>query len=356
MSDYIISGIQQIGLGNDSVYDTWEWYRKHLGFDLPIFDEAAEANLMLPYTGGEPKSRHAVLAMNYGGGGGLEIWQHTTRVPQAPKTPIQLGDLGIQIIKYKALDVHKAYSVMKASGVKLLSEVRSNSAMLKSFYAEDLNGNWLEITEGIDWNKKGVSNIGGIVGCTIGVSDIEASLPFYQEILGYDKVLTDSTKNDQILHNIATPGVEYRRVRLTHSQARKGPFSKLLGSTYIELIQAINYTPKKIFQNRMWGDLGYIHLCFDVRNMSALQTKCTEMGHPFTVDSADSFDMGEAAGRFAYVEDPDGTLIEFVEAHKIPLIKKMGWYLDLTKRNPEKSLPGFMLWAMSLGRVKGKVN
>ena len=84
MEDYIISGIQQIGLGNDSVYDTWEWYRKHLGFDLPIFDEAAEANLMLPYTGGQPRSRHAVLAMNYAGGGGLEMWQHTSRTPLAP--------------------------------------------------------------------------------------------------------------------------------------------------------------------------------------------------------------------------------------------------------------------------------
>ena len=356
MTDYIISGIQQIGLGNDSVYDTWEWYRKHLGFDLPIFDEAAEANLMLPYTGGEPRSRHAILAMNYAGGGGLEIWQHTSRTPLTPKTPIQLGDLGIQIVKYKAMDVHKAYCDLKAAGVTLLSDVRPNNAMLKSFFAEDLNGNWIEITEAIDWNKKGISNIGGIVGCTIGVSDMDASLPFYQDILGYDKVLSDMTRDEQVPNNIANPGAKYRRVQLTHSQPRKGPFSKLLGSTYIELIQAIDYMPKRIFQDRMWGDIGYIHLCFDVRNMSALQTKCESASHPFTVDSADSFDMGEAAGRFAYVEDPDGTLIEFVEAHKIPLIKKLGWYLDLTKRNPKKPLPNFMLWAMSLGRVKDKVN
>jgi len=34
--------------------------------------------------------------------------------------------------------------------------------------------------------------------------------------------------------------------------------------------------------------------------------------------------MGEASGHFAYVEDPDGTLIEFVETHKIPIIKKLG--------------------------------
>ena len=49
-SQVIISGIQQIGIGNTDVYRTWNWYRKNLGLDVPIFDEAAEAALMLPYT------------------------------------------------------------------------------------------------------------------------------------------------------------------------------------------------------------------------------------------------------------------------------------------------------------------
>ncbi|MEZ4895109.1 MAG: hypothetical protein R2778_19105 [Saprospiraceae bacterium] len=50
---------------------------------------------------------------------------------------------------------------------------------------------------------------------------------------------------------------------------------------------------------------------------------CAEQGHPFTIDSSGSFDMGEAAGYFSYIEDPDGTLIEFVETHKIPILKKV---------------------------------
>ena len=62
--------------------------------------------------------------------------------------------------------------------------------------------------------------------------------------------------------------------------------------------------------------------------------------------------MGEAAGHFTYIEDPDGTLIEFVETHKIPIAKKINWYLDLKKRNPEKALPKWMLKALGLNRVK----
>ena len=72
-----INGIQQIGIGNRDTYKAWKWYRKAFKVDIPIFDEAAVAGLMLPYTGGEPRERHAVLAINIRGGAGFEIWQYT---------------------------------------------------------------------------------------------------------------------------------------------------------------------------------------------------------------------------------------------------------------------------------------
>ena len=86
--------------------------------------------------------------------------------------------------------------------------------------------------------------------------------------------------------------------------------------------------------------------------MQALKKHCAEKGHPFTVESNPDFDMGDAAGQFAYNEDPDGTLIEFVETHKIPIAKKMNWYLDLDKRSPSAALPDWMLKALRFNRVK----
>ena len=38
---------------------------------------------------------------------------------------------------------------------------------------------------------------------------------------------------------------------------------------------------------------------------------------------------------FTYIEDPDGTLIEFVETHKVPIAKKFGLFVDMIKRDPE---------------------
>jgi len=79
MNEPIISGIQQVGVGIPNVHEAFDWYRKHFGVDIPVFEEAAEANLMLPYTGGKPHKRHAILAINLQGGGGMEIWQYTLR-------------------------------------------------------------------------------------------------------------------------------------------------------------------------------------------------------------------------------------------------------------------------------------
>jgi catechol 2,3-dioxygenase-like lactoylglutathione lyase family enzyme len=174
--------------------------------------------------------------------------------------------------------------------------------------------------------------------------------------LGYDTVIYDETRIFDDLQAIGGGKNKHRRVLLRHSKPRQGAFSRMFGATEIELVQCIDAPTRKIFQDRYWGDCGYIHLCFDVANMPALRTYCAQKGFDFTVDSSlvhtTGFDMGEAAGNFSYIEDPDGTLIEFVETHKIPILKKIGWYLHLKNRNPTKPLPDFMLKAMALNRKK----
>lgn len=354
MQKPFISGIQQIGVGVADVEDAWKWYRKHLQIDVPIFEEKAEAGLMLPYTGGKPRERHAVLAVNMNGGGGFEIWQYVSRVPKPPHFEILPGDLGINVIKIKSFDVRKSYEKMKTEGVKILSEPSHDPAGNLHFFFEDPFGNAFQMISSDSWFHRSRNPNGGICGAIIGVSNMEKSLEFYSHILGYDQIVYQEEKVRQDLAGWDTSSQKMKCILLSRSQPETGPFSGLLGHSVIELVETTSRTPQKIFQDRFWGDLGFIHICFDIIGMDQMREKCAEFGHPFTVDSSDQFDMGEAAGHFSYTEDPDGTLIEFVETHKIPVLKKLGWYLNLLKRDRTKKLPKYMLRAMSLNRVKDK--
>lgn len=348
----LISGIQQIGIGIKDLDSAFKWYRRVFGVDVPIFEDRGEAGLMLPYTGGKPRARHAVLALNLQGGSAFEIWQYTGRQPQGPAFPLQVGDLGIFAARIKAWDVEKAFHHFSARGLSLIGGLGDSPNGAGHFFMKDPYGNIFQIVPGNDWFTKIKHSTGGTCGCMIGVSDITRSLSFYTKVLGYDRVLYDETGSFEDLAALPGGGETLRRVLLSHYEQRQGPFSRLYGTSQIELVQVLSRESKKIFDNRYWGDLGFIHLCFDVKGMQALKAECEALGFPFTVDSAESFDMGEAAGHFTYTEDPDGTLIEFVETHRIPIVKKIGWYLDLRQRNPVKPLPNWMLKALAFSRVK----
>jgi catechol 2,3-dioxygenase-like lactoylglutathione lyase family enzyme len=355
MDKFLISGIQQVGIGVSNVTEAFKWYNTRLGMDIPVFEEAAEANRMLPYTGGQPHKRHAILAINMKGGGGFEIWQYTSRTPVAPAFQPELGDLGLYCAKMKCEHAETALQELKAGGAKILGNITKDLRGKDHFFIEDPYGNFFEIVEDDVWFGKGLKNTGGPVGMIIGVSDLERSIHFYSAVLGYNKVISKTEGVSADLSVLPGGGRKMKRALLTHAAKRVGPFSELFGNSFIELVQVEEGSPRKIFENRFWGDLGFIHLCFDIKNMSALQKNCEKHGHPFTVDGGAGFEMGEAAGHFTYIEDPDGALIEFVETKKIPILKKLGWYLDLRKRPMEKPLPKLMLKAMGLNRKKLKI-
>jgi catechol 2,3-dioxygenase-like lactoylglutathione lyase family enzyme len=343
----IITGIQQAGIGVTDLDNAWAYYRRVFGFDVPVFDDIAEAGLMTRYTGNEIHSRRAVLALNMNGGGGFEIWQFKSRNPEMPDFIPVFGDLGINAVRIKCRNIEKAHRHIidnfAESGVTKCSAPDGSQYLVM----RDPFGNLFQIVEESSWFRANNEMLGGVCGVTIGVSDIDKALPLYKTALGIDTVTYDKTGTFEDLDT----GIQYRRILLHKAQSANGAFSRLFGHTQIELIQSLNRKPRKIYDNRFWGDPGFIHVCFDVNSMELLKERCLEQGFPFTVDSADSFDMGEAAGHFSYVEDPDGTLIEFVEAHKLPILKKWGWYMNLKKRKNLKPLPDWMLKTMSFNRV-----
>ena len=322
--------------------------------NVRILEDDTVAERMLPYTGGKAQKRHACIAVNLQGGGGFEIWQYSERKPQPVPFRVQVGDLGIFAAKIKSRDV-KAFHTELSTKYDKVGALSTTPAGLPCFTVEDPWGNYFQVVEDKYVFIEQHCLNGGIVGAATGCSDIDRTIPLYRDVLGYDKVVYDVTGTFDDLATMAGGGERYRRVLLASSKKRKGAFVPLFGESSVELVQALDRTPRKIFEGRYWGDPGFIQICFDVTNMRALERHCNTLGFPFTVDSCkgnEHFDMGEASGHFTYVEDPDGTLIELVEAHKLTIMKRPHIYIDMLKRPREKAFPKLFFRLMAMNKVR----
>jgi len=348
MHDFI-SGIQQVGIGVHDAQVSARKYKALFGLDTLVFDDVAKAALMTQYTGGTVHNRRAILSMNLDGGGGFEIWQYKSRTPVEPTELPQYGDLGINSPKIKCKNVAAAHKHCINEGT-WVSEIQTNPAGEQHFWVKDHYGNIFNVVEGWHWFQQTGKATGGVSGAVIGVKDMDRAIVLYRDVLGISDLVFDVTETFSD-NPTSTPG-KYRRVLLKKPQSGKGGFGKLLGSIEIELVQALDREPAKIFANRYWGDCGFIHLCFDVINMDGLKKVASEHDFDFSVDSLNSFDMESAAGRFCYIESPEGTLIELVETHKVPVLKKLGLFINLKKRNLEKPLPDWMVKLLAISKVK----
>ena len=187
MNGYLISGIQQMGIGVLNVSEAFGWYIDHFGMDCRIFEEEAEAKLMLPYTGGKPRSRHAILALNLQSGGGFEIWQYKGREPKVSTTQIQAGDLGIFSCKMKVKNIDSALKTFREKKMSILGDPIVGPDGKKTFFSKDPYGNIFQFVEATDWFMEENKVTGGAYGVIIGVTDIERAKTIYCDILGYDK-------------------------------------------------------------------------------------------------------------------------------------------------------------------------
>ncbi len=338
-----LSGIQQIGIGVKNASEAMYLYKALFGMDVLIFDDVAKASLMTQYTGEQVFNRRAILTMNLKGGGGFEIWQYLERNPLCSSN-VALGDLGIFAAILKSDNLELSHKRLKGIESITVFEIKIEEGQNAYFWIQDTYGNTFKIISSSNWFSTKQYDLGGVVGAVFGVSNMDASVTFYSQTMGIDTILYD--------YMVSENGNSYRKVGLHKKATGKGAFNKLLGDVTIELVQVLNKTPNVIFKDRFWGDCGFIHLCFDVLDMDSLKNHALKNNFKFSVDSQNTFEMDNASGRFCYIEDPDGTLIELVETHKVPILKKYGWFLDLRNRNKEKPLPNWMIKLLAISKVK----
>ena len=356
----IISGIQQVGIGVQDIHAAWKWYAEHLGFDVKVFEEKGTASLMAPYMGNKSQLRHSGLGINLQGGGGLEFVQHLEREQQEASWKIKLGDYGIYCLKIRVQDAEALHKKFSGKQLNVITPVLKNPLGVPHFFIRDPFENLINIVEDAsEWYLREGKPTGGAFGAVLGCSDLDKSLKFFAKVFGYDWVKFRDEKVFQDFVGIPGGDSPKKRAILSHLNPRQGRMSGLLGRSELELVENSKGEGQKIYKNRMWGDLGYIHLAFDVWGLDEIEARCERLGFPFTVNSKipgeEAFRMEKASGHFAYVEDPDGTLIEMIETLKIPLLNRFGINLSMKLFSSRKHLPKPMIAMMKRNRYRENI-
>ena len=349
-----INGFQHLGVGVKDHAKSWLWFRKYFRMDVPFFDAVAEAPLMNIYTHGKTINKRAAMVMNLKGGCAMELVSPVSFEARSADFEVSLGDIGIFVGGFKSENVAASRELFVKDGIEV-SAITQTPDGVDTFFVKDDNGLIYQIQKGQDWYTSSSFPTGGVGGCTVGVSDMERSLNFYKNLMGFDVVVYDITDTFADYASFLPNGNgKFRRVKLIQKTPILGGFAKLGGEQYVELVQCVDdYTPKKIWKDRIWGDVGFVHIGMDVRGMKAIGEKLSAAGHPFTCDTKDVLSMGDSTKvHCTYINDPDGILIEMIEVFKIPLIEKLGFYLDVAKRDPSKPLPAWLLKMMRFMRIK----
>jgi catechol 2,3-dioxygenase-like lactoylglutathione lyase family enzyme len=344
--------MQHIGVAVQNMDASLKYFRKIFGMNIPFFDSVQPAPLMDCYTHEKTITKRASMIMNLQGGCAMEVIRPTTFEPRKADFQIKIGDLHIFQVHMKARNVKHMHDHCKKNGALSVSEIQLNPAQQHVFDLTDIDGNFFRVEPTNECYRDMGHPSNGVAGCSIGVTNMDEALNLYSNLLGYDEVVFDRNGTFNDWGHLPGGKEQYRRVRLKQSAPTGGGFARVMGETFIELVQALDRAPARTFKGRIWGDSGFVHLGLDVKGMKKLGENLGAQGFPFRCDSNDALSMGQTKVHCTYIDDKDGTLIELIEVYKVPIVEKWGIFLNVEKRDPLKPLPNFMLNALRFSRIK----
>lgn len=344
-----INGIQHIGVAISDMNHTLPIYRKWFGMNIPFFDSVQPAPLMQVFTRNEVITKRASMVMNLKGGSAMEVIEPTSFKAQPLPTDFTLGDIGIFAVHMRMQIPQLAFEQIPQPNRR--TELLKDPTQQTRFLIQDPDGLYFWAKQDPQVFGKDISQLGGVAGLSIGVSDIGASKAFYA-LLGFDQILYEGLGVFLDLQGFPGGDQEVQRVILSTGKPAAGPFGAMIGYSQLELICSTQCKRQKIFRGRIWGDTGFVHLGLDIFDMKGLQEKLKAQQIYFACDSNEALSMGKTKVHCAYITDPDGVLIELIEVFKIPLLEKWGIFLNVHGKNAGKQLPKWLIKMLRFSRIK----
>ncbi len=351
----MITALQHVGFGVADRERSWAFYRK-LGFDVPMSLNQSYASRMESLVGGDYE-RKVVIAANLMGGATLELYQYLSTNPKPFPADWRWGNPGMSATALKVTEIERALGLFADSTDTIIAGPMPwaakpdwKAALIRD--PDDLLIYLIEIP-GMKYSlRRDGKRVGGAIFPTIAVTDMECSLRFYRDILDYSQVIYDWKGIDSMLASIPGGNRPMRRVLLHDPRPSTSFYSFYLDRGMIELVETEGKKDAHIYHGRRWGDIGQMEICFDVYDIRATFDELVRRGaKPLLEPNSEDFEMGHGAtALFAYLADPDGTMIELAEPTRLNLVKKIG--INLRKRKPGKALPRWLMKLVRFNRYK----
>jgi catechol 2,3-dioxygenase-like lactoylglutathione lyase family enzyme len=131
------------------------------------------------------------------------------------------------------------------------------------------------------------------------VSDLDLSVRFYCEALGFEKA------ESHVIGSEFAQLMDLPDVAVTSQFIRKG-------TTTIELLGFTDPAPFGEKERRPINQLGLTHLSFRVTDVPATAARMAELGGTVADQTRTTIPFGDTALDFLYCTDPDGTRIELM--------------------------------------------
>ncbi|MBW1999147.1 MAG: VOC family protein [Deltaproteobacteria bacterium] len=299
------SGVHHVGMGVRDYERMTSFYGETLAFKK-VFAEFPEEEQEMNEVFRMPHVKFkGIMFQQKAGGVVLELIRMTNPVPKPIRRETRYGDIGVAKITISVSDVETFYSEMRER-INFCAVPKSTTvpggADYHFLYAKDPEGNFIEFVSSPKTEMQ--NGFGGTLWIGVSVSDLDRSMSFYQQYLGFDSVVLsphDSFSGlvDEISHGDRT---EVRSCLLSNSK----------GGEKLELFEVQNPRGRSIPFSSYWGDFGYLEvalLCSDIHEMGKY---FEEKGIEFVARPTLALDEPDFEGWYLYLRDPDGILVEVI--------------------------------------------
>jgi catechol 2,3-dioxygenase-like lactoylglutathione lyase family enzyme len=296
------SGVHHVAIGVKDLETMRSFYHDILGFTevSAEFDES-EQEIMREVVRAFRVILGGVMLRHREGGILLELIRVTEPAPQPIRKDFKYGDIGVNKITVVVSNLLEIYERLK-NKVDFFSEpkvaVISGWGEYPFVYCKDPEGNLVELITLAKTEEK--NPFKGLCSIGISVTDLERTISFYREHLGfYTVVIKQHEAFSGFVDDLTDcEGTKIRSCLISTDSNMEG---------MVELFEVSNPRGRSIPFSTIWGDFGYLQIAFSCDDIHGMVSRLESAGIEFLCSP-----KIKDGGEFVYAKDPVGIPIEFL--------------------------------------------